>query len=340
MGIIYFTPYFGSHIVFPGNLGQKMALRHGKPFFMSDAGIPDRWGKAAHWWVAAIACFVFFMVAVEDFNEAKIQAGFINLALFAATFVIGVKWNFISNWLQRRNKLVAITLMVAGVILFVAGVALWRRPASQIEPEPANAKQQTSTDVAQVPPSPAVQDTAIFMECQMVPLPLAVEPGKSLNVVVLNKKRMEANKSGFYDVSGSSEDGKWPRKSALEESRKMKNFGTFAYRCRVTNKGPQTIIYLGVPIDVWFGNKGGEENKNRYTAILSGLGPNAVSEFHLVNDCNVHVAAVWQDIAVVQILGETSQRNVPLRRTYSNAIEQVMSFFPTSIRWIGGGPCE
>jgi hypothetical protein len=247
-------------------------------------------------------------------------------------------------WIFRTDEQIFVRVVAAvvlGLVVFFGLPETLRYITTREPTEPGSPRSESKNIEDTQSASPVtVQDTAIFMECTLVPLPLTVDPGKSLNVIPLIKKRMEANKWGFYDVAGSSEDGKWPRGKAMEESIKAKNLGVFAYRCRVTNRGPQTIIYLGVPIDMWFGTGGPEIKANRYTAILSGIGPKDVFEFYLVNDCNIAVTAIWQETATVQILGEANQRNVPLRRTFSTPIDQVMMLLGTSVRWIGGEPCE
>jgi hypothetical protein len=269
--------------------------------------------------------------------------GLARLFVYAAclwTGLVGAVWVFRTD--EQLPVRVFVALLLGLVVFFVLPQTLrsFTSRESSATQSSTSATQQIEESKSQVSPAPVVQDTAIFMEAQWLSLPLTVEHGKSLNVIPLNKKRIEANNWGFLDVSGLAEDGKWPRKSALEKSKEPKDPGVFVYRIRIANRGPQTIIYLRVPIDIWFGNKGGEENKQRYTAILSGLGPKDVLEFYLVNDCHIGVTAIWQEIATVQILGEASQRNVPLRRAFSNPIEQIMTFLPTSVRWIGGEPCE
>ena len=76
------------------------------------------------------------------------------------------------------------------------------------------------------------------------------------------------------------------------------------------------------------------------TAVIPALSPGNEFDFYLVNDCDLSVNAVWQETAKVQVLGEEAQRYVPLRRTYTSPVDQIMVFFPSTVRWIGGEPCE
>jgi hypothetical protein len=114
----------------------------------------------------------------------------------------------------------------------------------------------------------------------------------------------------------------------------------FCYRCRVTNHGTSNLIYVGVPIDLWFGNKGDEDNRVRYTPIVSALDAGKDFDFYLVNDCNVMVSGAWQETARAQIVGEPNQRDIPLRGTYRSPVDQIMMFFPTTVRWANEYPCE
>lgn len=183
--------------------------------------------------------------------------------------------------------------------------------------------------------------TAIFMESDIVGLPIHVNKGESVYVVPLNKKRLESNGWGFYDVAGSAEGDQWPPKRLMQKSSKQPNFGTFAYKCKVSNHGPQQVVYLGIPIDIFFGTgKPTKNNTRRYTALISALDSGKDFEFYLVNDCSENVNAIWQEDASVQLLGEPSKIQIKLRRTYRSPVDQIMMLFGTSVRWIGGEPCE
>jgi hypothetical protein len=150
---------------------------------------------------------------------------------------------------------------------------------------------------------------------------------------------MESENWGFYQIPNQTENGAtWPGKNKLELSRKLHNFGAFAYTCEVTNLGSGKINYLAVPIDVKFAT---DKKAIKYRPIVSSLDIGKSFSFAIVNDCPVDVAAVWQGIpTMVSILGESTPRQIVLKRKYKNPVEQMMIFFPSSVRWVGEQPCE
>lgn len=191
------------------------------------------------------------------------------------------------------------------------------------------------------PKIPVDQTTAIFMECDMVPLPLVVPAGGTIRVIPLNHKQLKSQHWGFFGVHGGVKDVTWPDRAFVTRSAQLHNQGLWAYKCRVSNHGRTNLIYLDVPIDLWFGNQGREQNRLRYAPVISALDSGREFDFYLVNDCNTSVAAIWQDNARVQLLGEPTQRDIPLRRTYRSPADQVMIFFPTTVRWVKQYPeCE
>jgi len=183
------------------------------------------------------------------------------------------------------------------------------------------------------------QTTAVFMECNVATLPLSLPNGESVHVIPLNKKQMKTESWGFYEVYGG-EQNKWPDKALLKRAKELHDPGVFCYKCRVSNHGVNNIVYLGVPIDLWFGDKSGDSNRVRFRPVISALDAGKTFEFYLINDCNISVSAVWQENARVQFAGEPMQKDIPLRRTYKSPIDQIMMFFPTTVRWANATACE
>jgi hypothetical protein len=81
-------------VVFPVILGLP---------FMSDSDIPPRFGLAIRWVLAAIALFVFFLEAADAFRAGDVSAGIIFAGLFAVTFVIAVKWEWLAHRIGERK---------------------------------------------------------------------------------------------------------------------------------------------------------------------------------------------------------------------------------------------
>jgi hypothetical protein len=96
-----------------------------RPFFMSDADIPNRFGPAMRWVIAGIALFVFFLIAAEKFNEGQYTAGTINAILFVVTFIIAVKWTAMANaWARWRGKMSAFFVGLGLCGALALGIAL------------------------------------------------------------------------------------------------------------------------------------------------------------------------------------------------------------------------
>jgi hypothetical protein len=109
----------------------------------------------------------------------------------------------------------------------------------------------------------------------------------------------------------------------------------------VSNHGPAGIVYLGVPLDLlFFGTHGKKDVPLRYTAVVPALDSGKEFGFYIFNDCDVGVSAIWQQGAVAQMVGETRQRNVEIKRTYRSPVDQIMMFFPTTVRWTNEQVCE
>jgi hypothetical protein len=183
-----------------------------------------------------------------------------------------------------------------------------------------------------------LQDTAIFMQCDPISLPLTIHPREHIEVVGINEKMMRRQSWGWSEIPNeSSKDILWPGKELMEESNRLKNPGVVGYKCTVSNRGPSAVLYLGVPIDFWFNN---QETAFRYSPIVSGLRPTDTFTFYVFNDCNTYVSGAWQEVANARILGESELRQIPLRRRYRNPAEQVMMFFPSTVNWTRQLPCE
>jgi hypothetical protein len=179
--------------------------------------------------------------------------------------------------------------------------------------------------------------TAIFMESQMVQLPLTIPANSSIHVIPLNKKRMQTVKSGFYDIPNhGTADMKWPNETILKEL----GSAALVWRCDVTNNGPTTVLDVAIPITITFDNEGPPVD---YTAVISPLEAGSVFSFYLVNDCSAIVGAICQENITLQVLGEEKRRQVRLHRKFRNKVEQIMSFFGVmdlNARPVGSGPCE
>ena len=137
-------------------------------------------------------------------------------------------------------------------------------------------------------------------------------------------------------LSNSKHYGQSGCMAGQEETRSFREIAkpwNFTFKCDITNNSSEKILYLAVPIDLWFGN---DKQTIKYRPIVSSLGIDQSFSFYVVNDCPVNVSAAWQDIPTkVTFLGESTPRNIILKRKYRNPAEQIMMFLESSVRWVG-----
>lgn len=228
--------------------------------------------------------------------------------------------------LPSRSKVSSVIVPTA--ILLVIAIVWIAYPTPKALPKP---EQNQATKPAETP-------TAIYMECTMSSLPITITPHTTLHLIPLNKKRMQSVKWGFYDVPNDSNlERQWPDKAVMNKATKTHNLAMFIWRCEISNHGTLNVLDIGMPIKIWFGN---EKPEVTYQAIIAPLDAGAKFVFYPVNDCSGTVSAVWPDTVKLQVLGESHRREVPLRRTFKSPIDQIMMFFGSTTRFVGGEPCE
>jgi hypothetical protein len=188
---------------------------------------------------------------------------------------------------------------------------------------------------------------ALLGECRMSSLPITVPPHNAIKLILINPVRFKTTSWGLDDIPNDADQPtEWPPKEMMEKSRTIPpNYGVFIYQCEISNLGQINLVNVAIRMKFWFGNagggeqKGGEENAVKYDTMLSPLLAGQSARFYAVNDCNVTAFGVLPNMAKVKVAGTTTWQEVPLDRKFQNPIEQVMMFFPSSVRWIGG-PCE
>jgi hypothetical protein len=221
-------------------------------------------------------------------------------------------------------------LIVAAIGALVTGSVAWIVDGAY---KNALAREKPASD-----PTP----TALFAETQMIGLPIHVDPQSLAHVVSLNKRRLKSKGAvnwGFYEVANNGAASMaWPSQKVMDAATKADNPGVFAWRVKVSNHGG-TILRATIPIKLWFG-AGKSPEEIVYNAIIAPLAANSEFVFYLVNDCPVVVNGAWPDTATVHVAGESSQRSVPLNRTFRSPIDQIVMFFPSTTRLVGDHPCE
>jgi hypothetical protein len=179
------------------------------------------------------------------------------------------------------------------------------------------------------------QATAIFMECHLVRLPLAVPDGKTIKVIPLQPDWTK-NSSGtwFYEVVGCPANGRWPDNRILSALKAAYDPGT-AYQCRISNHGPANLVYIQIPIDVWFDAKPNSAPV-KYSPIISAVDSGKDVDFYIVNNSAAFVSAAWQQLSKCQVLGESRVREITLLPAALSPLEQMMSFWPVHVNLLAG----
>lgn len=238
---------------------------------------------------------------------------------------------------SRRRGWARFVVPVALLITFVAAYLYWPPHNLQKTKSTSSAKNKSLKGEQLADVKPTETPTAIYMECNITPLPVTIPPRTAIHLIPLNKKRMQSVKWGFYDVRNDrNEERQWPDKAIMKKATKSFNPAIFIWRCEVSNHGTVNVLDVTMPIKIWFGN---EKLEVIYTAVITPLDAGTTFSFYPVNDCSETVSAVWPDTVKLQVLGELERREVLLRRTFKSPIDQIMMFFGSTSRFIGGEPC-
>jgi hypothetical protein len=289
--------------------------------------------------LAVVALLAGLAVAIVMVESTKGEFRFVVFCFVISSAIvvygIGV-WEVSVTW-PAKPRIIAATLAFAVVAMLTAEIIRWaygRHIAHKNAVQSAEKKSEPEPPVP-LPPAP---DTALFMESEIAALPITIPQHSRLNVVPINKRRIKAANWGIFAVPNDTDrDQKWPDKHTMVTSSTTHNPGIWAWRCRLSNHGPTNLLSAAVSIRIWFGN---EKPEMVHTVIASPLDSGKEFVFYMVNDCHEVVNAVWPDTATVQIFGETHPRSIPLRRTYKTPIDQIMMFFGSTTRFVGGEPCE
>jgi hypothetical protein len=168
---------------------------------------------------------------------------------------------------------------------------------------------------------PKVPPPDLFVECNLTTLPVAIPGLNRIFVVLLNRKRMEKESWGFWDVrNDGNEFIQWPEAAIMKKLKPPSkedptwNATPYAYKCSIANRGGTNVTYLELQLDIWFGEGQGRDlPKVVYKPIIHALEAGKSFEFLIANDCPTFAAGTWQDKARALVLGEEKARELPLR---------------------------
>ena len=215
------------------------------------------------------------------------------------------------------------------IVILFAGGGIYGLQTMIQNHENANKKEETMPNIA------------IFAQCDNTALPIEIPPHGSIRLVPVNKKGMQANKWGSYDVRNDKDKPeKWPEGRKLLEAKQLHDSGVFIYRCEVSNHGQPNLLDIAMPMRFWFGDKGGDENAVEFTPIISPLDVGHSSILYFVNDCPTNASGVLPDSATVAVAGENARRTTKLNLPHRNPTDQLMFWFPAKVRWVSSTQCE
>jgi hypothetical protein len=294
-------------------------FRAGDRVFYGVVPFPKTYRTNAGWALSIGAILALFS------NLRNEPRAVISLAIIGALGFLWSAWEH--EWIRWKIKSIPKVLLILGVFCSIAWFAWPPKTLPASEPLPA---------------------VAIFAECEMASLPITIAPETSLHLVSLNRKFMLSQDWGLADIINRTDQRQqWPSKQTMDsEEKKHKadgkyfNPGVFGFRCDVSNHGQLGVLDVAVPMKLWFGDKGGEENAIKYTPILSPLDAGEHFVFYIVNDCPVSASGVLPDTVSLTIVGETQRRSVRLNLPHRNPVEPIMGFFPSSTQWVRQQPCE
>ena len=188
-----------------------------------------------------------------------------------------------------------------------------------------NSQPETSLDL----------NTAVEIDCQRDALPIHISPGDTAHMVILNSK-VDREWGTFDSHNNSVTEQTWPRKELLSSTTNPS-----IYRCEVTNQGNTKLIDVGLKFNInyMFGDKNKAAQIHPYTVIVNPLEVGKPFKFYFVNECPVGASVILLDQYTTRVLGEPGRRSFSVTRPHRKPVEQIMLFFPSSVRWTGQA-CE
>lgn len=139
--------------------------------------------------------------------------------------------------------------------------------------------------------------------------------------------------------NNTDQQSQWPPKEKMEEH-SAKHDPQLIYDCEISNLGQTNLLNVIIYMRFWFGDAAGAANAVKHETTISPLNAGMSTHFYMVNDCDISASGILGEVARVKTVGSSGWREVPLNRKFQNMVEQVMTFFPSKVRWRGGEACE
>jgi hypothetical protein len=254
------------------------------------------------------------------------------------------------KWYRDKKWLVGIILALVGIFVSV-GAWMFANTSSQnsISGVPNNTgviNQQIGGSTIinnnqQRSGSRNPEGVSLLGECRPVIMPVTVSPHDEIHLLIINPKRIKSISWGIYDFTNDTDQPtQWPPKEKIHEFYLKRNIVATMYQCTISNLGNTNLTNVGLRMKWTFVHGGGKDTTMTQDAIVSPLYAGQHVSFYAVNDCNIEVIGFMPDTAKIKVAGSTTWQDAPLDREFKDPVEQVISFFPTTVPWIGDVSCD
>jgi hypothetical protein len=176
---------------------------------------------------------------------------------------------------------------------------------------------------------------SIFMETDLVQLPINIPPRSTLNLLAISKDTLETpGSAGFLkNRNDGPQEQQWPTEPVLKRAVTDQNLVITAWRCEVRNRGTTNVEEVSIPIRFGFGN---DRQEFIHKAIINPLTVTEPFVFYIVNNSSVTAHGVWPETISCKVLGEKTVSETRLNRPRKNSIEKIMIFGRSMAPLCGG----
>jgi hypothetical protein len=246
-------------------------------------------------------------------------------------------WNAI-RYLHRDKKAAFWTSLFVAVILTLAGIYWPRKPTTQARPTTVSG------------------EVAVYLGFDWNHIPIHIPAASTIHVLRLDPGILYGNPNipslGVFENIGAPLDRPldWPSKSqgrfmTRAELQKVMREGNgiptpYAFHYTVSNYSTSTVEDLVVTLLI----DTSDRKRHAYPVAFDPLPPGSSFSFYLVNVCTEGMTpdlVQWVDTASLHVLGEPSNRQVPLKFEKRNwPAELVPPFGPSAFLWNGVQSCQ
>jgi len=97
-----------------------------------DAAIPDRFWPVVRWACTYVFSWILPLMAAEEVVAGRLASGAVLSLLTLLDWIVAAKWDWFRKFINKRRRVVALALIMAGTVLLAAGIAVLAYKPSQI----------------------------------------------------------------------------------------------------------------------------------------------------------------------------------------------------------------